>query len=415
MRITYLHQYFKRPTESGGTRSYDLAYSFVKEGHEVDMVTTTDSSVGFDGKKWKLEMVDGIRVHYLHLPYDNSFSFIKRAWVFFLFLWYSSMKLLAIKADLVLATSTPLTIGIPALIKKTFHRTPYIFEVRDVWPEAVVAIGAIKNKAMVKMLYKLEYIIYKGAKFIVPLSTDMQKSIVDRFPEFTEKAQCVIPNISEVDRFLVKDIDQEEKSRFFTDLIGSVPDFSVLYAGTFGKVNNIDYLIALAKQVQTINPNIVFLLLGGGSEKPRLELLAKEMGILNVNLFFLASIPKQELPKLYNHVSMGSSFVAPIKALWANSANKFFDTLAAGKPILINHGGWQADVIQQHKIGYVLNHELNAADVENFISYLSNEDQLKISGSKAREVAKDNYALQIASQNYFHLINTIAKEQKILK
>src|SRR5690554_5366431 len=164
MKIIYLHQYFKTPNENGGTRSYDLANSFVKEGEHVEVITTTSDSFGFvNGKRWRTEEISCIVVHYLYLPYDNSFSFTKRAWVFFLFLWYSSIRLLKLRGDVVLATSTPLTIGIPALIKKLFHHTPYIFEVRDVWPEAVIAIGAVKNKWLQKLLYRLEKLIYKNA------------------------------------------------------------------------------------------------------------------------------------------------------------------------------------------------------------------------------------------------------------
>src|SRR5690606_20167147 len=124
----------------------------------------------------------------------------KRAWVFIMFLWYSTFKLLSIKGDLVLATSTPLTIGIPALIKRVMHRTPYIFEVRDVWPEAVIAVGAINNRWVQWLLYRLEYTIYKYAKFIVPLSSDMQRSIVTRYPKFSVKTQVVVENIAEVER-----------------------------------------------------------------------------------------------------------------------------------------------------------------------------------------------------------------------
>src|SRR5690606_26773005 len=139
MKIIYLHQYFKKPMENGGTRSYDLSTSFVRRGYEVEVITTTSEISGFDGKKWRVEEVDGVTVNYLYLPYDNSFSSMKRIRVFLLFLWYSLVKLLMTKGDVVLATSTPLTIGIPALLKKMIQGTPYIFEVRDVWPEAVIA------------------------------------------------------------------------------------------------------------------------------------------------------------------------------------------------------------------------------------------------------------------------------------
>ena len=134
---------------------------------------------------------------------------------------------------MVLATSTPLTIGIPALAKKWFGRTPFVFEVRDVWPEAVIAIGAINNKVMQKVLYGLEGLIYKNAKAIVPLSVDMKASINRRYPKMLKrKTDIVIPNISEINRFQKDNLN----INIIEETIGFKPRFSVLYARTFGMV-----------------------------------------------------------------------------------------------------------------------------------------------------------------------------------
>lgn len=409
MKILYLHQYFKKPTENGGTRSYDLATSFVKNGFEVEVITTTSNIQGFNGKKWMSEIVDGVIVNYLYLPYDNSFSFIRRAWVFFLFLWYSSVKVLTLKGDIVLATSTPLTIGIPALIKKLIHKTPYIFEVRDVWPEAVIAIGAIKNKMMQKLLYWLEYTLYKNAKFVVPLSTDMQKSILTRYPILENKVQVVIENISEIERFASCIEDKSNKNDFLQNTIGFIPKCSILYAGTFGKVNQIEYVLDLAKKILPLDASIVFLLLGTGAEKENLINQAINLGVFKKNVFFLDPVGKKDLPHIYKNVSMGSSFVAPLEELWANSANKFFDTLAAGKPILINHFGWQSEVISEYKLGYVLDPVLDHVKVQDFISFILNENQMEQYGANARKVAADNYSLQVAVKKYINLLNQAIK------
>src|SRR5690606_14355825 len=398
MRILYIHQYFKKPTENGGTRSYDLATSFLKLGYDINMITTTSENKTKNSKRWVVEEVDGIIVHYLYLPYENSFSFLKRTMIFLQFMYFSSIKLLQLKGDIVLATSTPLTIGIPAILKKIIHKTPYIFEVRDVWPEAVVAIGAIKNQIVLSALKKLEYFIYRNAKFIVPLSIDMKSSILNRYPEFNSKILEVIENIAEVNRFTPIYHENDLKLLSLENLIGFNPLVSILYAGTFGKVNHIEYVIDLAKKVLTQDGNIVFLLLGSGSEKEQLIKYAMDLGVLNKNLFFLSPVNKDELPILYSQITIGSSFVAPIKELWANSANKFFDTLASGHPILINHLGWQSKKISENGIGYVLPPDINEVDVKGFVNYLKNEDELKLSGIRAREIAEKNYSLAVAVQ-----------------
>lgn len=408
MKITYLHQYFKRPDENGGTRSYDLAKSFVMNGHEVEVITTTSEEIGFENSKWKTIELDGIKVHYLYLPYDNSFSFAKRSWTFILFLWYGFLKLLSIKCDFMLVTSTPLTIGIPAMLKRWINNTPYIFEVRDVWPEAVIAIGAIKNKLLQNILFSLEKLIYKNAVEIVPLSTDMQKSIVRRFPFFIEKSRNVIENIAEINRF-----QNGSEIISLENIVGFKPRFSVLYAGTFGKVNGVHKVIDLAEKTMKIDPKLVFFLMGSGSEKDAVIKMAKNKGVFDRNVFILDSISKNDLPLWYNSVSMGASFVIDISELWANSANKFFDSLAAGKPVMINHKGWQAEVINNRNVGYVLPFHITDQIAEEFVNYSNNYELIHKQGENALQLAKEKYSLEVASTKYLEIFEKINRNKLI--
>lgn len=396
--ILYLHQYFKFPDENGGTRSYDLASSFVKKGIDVVVVSATSNIRYRSGKRWMVIEKEGITVHFIYLPYENNLSYLQRISVFFKFLWFSTFRMLKLKADVVLATSTPLTIGIPALFKKWFGKTPFVFEARDVWPEAVIAIGAIKNKLIQRLLYFLERVIYKNAAAIVPLSTDMQKSIVNRYPQFAEKTSVVIENISEINRFqsVESEINLEE-------IIGFKPRFSILYAGTFGKVNGVDKVVELAKETVHIDEKLVFILIGAGGEKENVIQLAKDSGVYGKNVFILDPISKSELPMWYRAASLGSSFVIDIKELWANSANKFFDTLAAGKPILINHEGWQAETIREYNIGYILPPIITSKDAHKFVEYTLNTDVIEKQKLNALSVAKDKYSLERAVEKYMRV------------
>lgn len=399
MKLIYLHQYFKFPDETGGTRSYDLASSFVGKGIDVTVLTSTSDEKYKTKQRWVEIERYGIKVHYVYLPYGNHLSYFQRSLVFFKFLWFATFRLLKLKADVVLATSTPLTIGIPALIKKWFGKTPFIFEVRDVWPEAVIAIEAIKNKWMQKILYGLEKLIYRNASVVVPLSTDMQKSIVSRYPQFKNKTGIVIENIAEINRF-----QQEVQPIDIEKVVGFQPRFSVLYAGTFGKVNGIHKVIELAEKTLQIDKELVYILIGSGIEKENVTQLAKDRGVLNKNVFILESISKNELPSWYKSVSMGSSFVIDIPALWSNSANKFFDTLAAAKPILINHEGWQAEMIRKKNVGYVLPFEITYDDAVRFVEYTRNVNLLSEQSICALDLAKENYSLDIASKKYFKVL-----------
>jgi glycosyltransferase involved in cell wall biosynthesis len=403
MRLLYLHQYFKFPNESGGTRSFDLSKGFSQNGYQLEIVTSTSDIKYKSNERWVSVEKTGLQIHYIYLPYSNNLSYSKRALVFFQFLWYATFKLLSIKCDVVLATSTPLTIGIPALVKKWVSKTPFIFEARDVWPEAVIAIGAMKNKLMQRALYFLEKTIYSNAAAIVSLSTDMQNSIVSRYPEICEnKPVVVIENISEIDRFF-----NVSNPVCLEKVIGFNPRFSILYAGTFGRVNGLDYVINMAEKILKLDSSIVFILLGEGSTKKEVIKFAKEKGVFNKNVFIMDAISKQDLPAWYYSVDIGSSFVIPIKALWANSANKFFDTLAASKPVLINHEGWQAEVIRNDNIGYVLPEIITTEDVKNFVSYTYDTEKAARQKINAFNKAVSSYSLEIATKRYIKIFDQI--------
>lgn len=142
MNILYIHQYFVTPQEPGGTRSYWLAQELIKNGHKVTMLT---SSTKFSEDVKKMN-IDGIEVIYVKEDYDQNMSIARRLKAFLKFMYKSSIIGLKQKdADLVIATSTPLTIGIPALVLKWFNKKPFIFEVRDLWPEVPIQMGAIKK------------------------------------------------------------------------------------------------------------------------------------------------------------------------------------------------------------------------------------------------------------------------------
>lgn len=406
MHLVYLHQYFLFPEDSGGTRSFDLSTSFVKSGQvSVEFITTSSFIKNYDFKdRWTLIERNGLKIHVLKLDYSNNLSYYKRSLIFIQFLWFSTFKLLKLNPDIVLATSTPLTIGIPALIKKWFSNTPYVFEVRDVWPEAVIAIGAIKSKFLQALLYKLEEVIYKNSSAIIPLSSGMRNSIVTRYP-LLKKPIVTIPNIASIDRFKLE--EKETKGSCLKKKIGFLPRFSILYAGTFGNVNGIDYVINLAKETYKEDKDLVFVLIGDGALKSSCIKKAKEFRILNKNVFILESIPKEELPLLYNEVSMGSSFVVPIKELWLNSANKFFDTLAAKKPILINYRGWQKKVIEENNIGYVLPEKLDKESISNFIEYTKKNELHVRQSDNAFKLAVEEYSLDIAVKKYLKIFNEL--------
>lgn len=397
MKLLYLHQYFTFPDSSGGTRSYDLSKEFIKNGIDVTIITTSSSIKNMNFKKrWTYIERESIKLWVLKSSYSQKMSIPKRVLSFLKYVILASIKIINIKADVVLATSTPLTVAIPAIWKKKVSKTPFIFEVRDVWPEGPIQQGYVKNKLLIKLLRKIEKYIYLQSSYVVALSIGMKNDILSRVK--LEKID-VITNISELKRF--KDISK--KVDLNIDLSNKK---TILYAGTLGLVNDIMYVAKLAEKMIKIDPDVLFLIFGNGSEKEKIISYCQEKNILNKNIVFKEPISKDSLPHLYSKISMGSSFVWDYKIKWDNSANKFFDSLAAGRPILINYYGWQAEVINKKKCGFVLPYHYNEQDIQNLAKYLNNNENLQEQCMNAL-LAAEEYSLENAVSKYVNILNSI--------
>ena len=160
MKILYLHQYFRTPHMHGGTRSYEMARRMVEAGHEVHLVTTWQDET--DHETWWHEEIDGINVHWLPVPYSNKMGIAQRIGAFFKFALKAKGKATAIGGDVVFSTSTPLTIAIPGVLTARRLKCRHVFEVRDLWPELPMAIGALRNPVLIWAARALERFAYRN-------------------------------------------------------------------------------------------------------------------------------------------------------------------------------------------------------------------------------------------------------------
>lgn len=401
MKLLYLHQYYNFPENNGGTRSHDLANAFKRHDIDVTVVTSSGNIKQCENQKsrWIKFEQDGIKYYALKSSYSNKMGFARRILSFVDFMFFASIKCLQIKSDVVLATSTPLTIVVPAIVKRIFQKVPYVFEIRDVWPEVPIEMGIIKKRYIAKLLRKVEVYFYKKAFWIIPLSEGMKSNILQRYN--TDK-MTVIPNISEINRF------QGDIVPVTLPLPSLQKKKIIVYCGTIGIVNGLKYLVDLAVYTKELDSTINYWIFGCGNQEEDVLEYAKEKNVLNDNLFFLGTVSKKELPYIYSLATMGSSFVQNIPILWDNSANKFFDSLAAGRPVLINHYGWQADAIKKHNCGYVLSPVLDNNAAKEFVRYVNNLDGMEQQRINALRLAKNEYSLEIATSKYMSVFRKIS-------
>lgn len=404
MKIIYLHQYFNEPSMYGGTRSYEMGRRLVEWGHEVHLITS-DRSGRKSKKKWYETNESGIQVHWLPVAYSNKMGFKERVQAFIKFATYASLKAASLNGDVVFATSTPLTIAIPAIYASKMKNRPMVFEVRDLWPELPVAIGALQNKALIYMAKKLEKAAYKNASEVVALSPGMEEGVVRA--GYPKHKVHMIPNSSDVGMFDVP----ESKGKAFRekyDWLGDHP--LIIYAGTFGQINKVGYLVRVAAEMQKINPEVRFLIVGRGQEEKKIKSLAEELNVLNKNVFMPGKLPKEDMPALFSAADITTSLFMDLEEMWANSANKFFDGLASGTPIAINYKGWQAEVLEKNNAGIVLSpHNYHEAALE-LSERLSDPSWLKEAGQNARKLAVEDYDRNLLAKKLEQvLINAVEK------
>lgn len=397
MKVLILHQYFKTPQTGGALRSYYLAKALVKKGISTVVITT------HNGTAIKKEMVEGIEVHYLPIPYDNSYGFFRRVSSFLKFVWSIVREAGEFRdANICYAISTPLTIGLAAIWIKVRYKIPYYFEVGDLWPEAPVQMGIIKNPILKSFLYKLEKSIYKRAEAIVALSEaikeEVQRKVSGNLPADRQGKIYIIPNMADTDFYqpTVRRPDLEERFSVRNKFI-------VSYIGTIGLANGLEHLLTCAETSQQADLPIHFLICGEGAELHTLKQLAREKSLNNLS--FIPAQNREGVREVMNVTDAAFISFKPLPVLETGSPNKYFDALAAGKLIVINFGGWIKGEIEQNYCGIYINPNNPQEFVTKIQIFMSNRNLLSQHQAKSRGLAEERYSQTLLSEKFRKLFD----------
>ena len=331
--------------------------------------------------------LDGVKVLQINVSYDSKMGYLRRLAVFVWFMLVASWVAVRQRdVDVIFASSTPLTIAVPGIIASRVKGRPFVFEVRDLWPEVPVGLGVLRNRLLIALARGLEHLAYRCATHVIACSPGMKDGIVRAGVQFQKVS--VIPNGCDNDLF---DVPAEVGFDFVRQhpFLRGRP--LVVYTGAFGKVNGLDYLVRLAERVRGLDERVAFVLIGSGPEREGLVSLARELGVLNRNLWIMQEIPRKDLPGVLSAATIMVSTVIPNSVMWNNSANKFFDSLAAGRPIAINHGGWLADLLNESGAGIVLPQDDVGKAGEGLVQFLRSKDDLERARRAARSLACERF------------------------
>lgn len=396
MKILYFHQHFSTPRGAAGIRSYEMARAAVAAGHDVSMVCGS-YGLGQTGLETPFHRgrregtVDGIHVIEFNLSYSNSDGFLRRVGVFAKFALGSIGVALSRKYDVAFATTTPLTAGIPGICARWLRGKPFVFEVRDLWPELPKAMGVIRNPVILGLMSMLEWTSYRSAHRLVGLSPGICKGITER--GVPDERVMMVPNGCDLDIFAADNIEPWRPE-------GVGPnDLMAVFSGTHGQANGLDAVLNAAQILKTAGRNdIKFVLIGDGKLKPALRARADELKLDNV--LFLEPVNKSRLASLLRGADLGMQILANVPAFYyGTSPNKFFDYIAAGLPVLNNYPGWLAGLIEENGCGFAVPPENPEAFAAALIKAADNRAELAEMGRRSRALAESGFnRAKLASQ-----------------
>ncbi len=390
VKILMIHQHFKDPKKGGAIRSYYLAKALVDSGHRVVLITSSSEGQG------RIEDVEGIKVHNLKIAYDNRFKFYARALTFIRFMFGAAVRARRFRDfDCCYAISVPLTVGLTARWIRFRFGIPYFFEVGDLWPDAPIQMGFVRNHFFKNFLYAVEHSIYKNARAIVALSPSIQSAVEKKI---SGKTIHLVPNMADCDFY------KPEKKRSDLELkFGVNGKFVVSYIGAVGVANGLDYFLECANASRKADLPIHFILCGDGAMLEGLQSNAKRLGL--PNLAFIDFVNRDGVREIMNVTDAAFISYKSVPILETGSPNKFFDGLAGGKLIVINFGGWIKEEIENHHCGIFVDPQQPIDFVKKIGPFVSSVELLSQYKGASRKLAETKYSRRKLSDIFSKLFS----------
>jgi len=409
MKILLLHQYFLEENDPGGSRWNEISKAWANLGHDVTVLAGMIHYNGneklpeYKGKYFVKKQQGNVNVLRSHVSESYNSGFAGRLWGYFSFMfssfWGGTFKVKG-KFDVVIVTSPPLFVGVSGYLISKFKRAPFVFEIRDLWPESAIDTGVLTNKAIIKFAYAIEKFIYKKAKLINVLTPAFYETLNTKKNVSKEKL-LMIPNAADfsLSEKLLNEFDTNE----FRKKLGIDDRFVITYVGAHGVANHLQQILEAGKKLE--DTNVLFLLIGQGMQKEKLIKLANEMEVKNVK--FIDPVPKIEVFKYILASDMGTSVLKNVETFKTVYSNKTFDYMSCKKPILMAIDGVSRALVEDAKAGSFVIPEDPESFNQIIREYLKNPSRLKEQGENGYIYARKNFDRELLSKKYIFEIEKL--------
>ena len=357
MHILFLTDNFPPEVNAPASRTFEHCRAWVKAGHQVTVITCMPNFPkgkifdGYRNKPWQSEALDGIHVIRVWTYIAANEGFVKRI------LDYLSYMLSAIVAgpfvrgvDLVVGTSPQFFTACAAYVVSRYKRVPYVFELRDLWPESIKAVGAMRDSLPLRILERLEIFLYRKAAAVVSVTYSFRRNLIDRGIA-PDKIHVVINGV-DLSVFKPTILDSGLKKS-----LGLEGKFVAGYIGTHGMAHALGTLLEAADKLRQRPDGDAYriVLLGDGAKKASLVRKASTMGLDNV--VFIDSVPKKEVARYWAILDLAIIHLKKIPLFTNVIPSKLFESMGMGIPVLHGVAGESAELVEREGVGIVFEPE----------------------------------------------------------
>lgn len=387
MKILFLTDNFPPERNVPAMRTWEHVSRWVRDGHEVTVITTVPNFpegkplAGYRNRWYAVEMMEGVRVIRVKSYIAANEGFIKRILDYLSFMVTGGVAaMFQPRPDVLLSTSPQFFCAVAGWVVSRLRRLPWIFELRDLWPASIVAVGAMKEGMIIRILYWIEMSMYRAADRVIAVTNGLKQDLVDRGIDATKIS--VVRNGADTRRF-----KPAPKDEALMDRLGLRGKFVVGYFGTIGMGAGNETAVEAGALLRH-RDDIVILLAGAGAEYESIAKSIEEQGLSNVRL--LPAFSQAEMPAAWNLLDAALVMMKDRPLFRATISSKTFEALATGKPVIMSlPAGEATGLVDEYGFGLNVRPE-NPQDMAAAICRLADDPELcRALGAKALAASSD--------------------------
>jgi glycosyltransferase involved in cell wall biosynthesis len=408
VKILFLSHYFPPEVNAPASRTFEHCRLWVQAGHQVTVVTCVPNHPhgrvfpGYRNRLYATEERDGIRIVRLLTYATANAGFLKRIFNYALFMMMATLAAPFLRcADVVVTTSPQFFNGLAGYAVSRIKRCPWVLEIRDLWPESILTVSAIRNRRIIRFLERLEEFAYRKADGIISVT----ESFVEHIRARGGRGKItVIRNGADLKMFgnRLYDRDFARDLRLEAKFVGA-------YVGTHGMAHGLDTLIDAARKL-TDRPDIAILMVGDGAEKRRLEARVNELGLNNIVM--LDQQPKEMMPRIWSICDISLVLLRKSELFTKVIPSKIFESMAMGKPIVLGVRGESLELLKAANAGIGVEPE-NADELADTIRRLADDKALcHRLGTNGQAYVRANFDRRQLAAKFLALLERMTSSSK---